>query len=205
MILRSDLALANAALQEAQKEFEAFCSLPPDLEKLRAWKNFVIAFNRIWTCLSAIKNGGSTTGDMIAKRKSDELLTYLYQSRHHIEHIPEIRPANITLEVERMIPVDVKSKVGIISITVEDNYGRSSKVLPQRPMHIIGKHKFVLGAVTNEGKEYPRPTKHLDQDISEVPDDELGQLAIKFIEKALKDASDKLVQVARRHSGLPPL
>jgi hypothetical protein len=189
-------------LSIADADYRHFLSSPNELPKIDAWNKFLSSYNRCWSSISGMAPKNSDLGNIVNKRKTDELLKYLQHSRNQLEHSPHLSTASIRLVIDKIM--NSKNEL-CFSITLrgEDEFGDKIEVSPEPSGGFSAEahHEFCLNSVSNEGLTYDRPKIHNGTDISLIKDDELGGLAIDFLRSRLLSARKSEINRKRRSVG----
>lgn len=187
---------AKDRLEAAKLALKALDGRPSYEVSKRAWYDFLIASNAVFSVLEQGAKGSNESQSWYGKKKyergSEPLLQYLQQARNADEH--GIAPVT-ALEKQKLVLVQDGKAVGAIeNIVGNEGVFRVPEGQPDKPdLSKINEMRLYpdrakLISVTNRGVKYEPPTKFRGRDIPENSLFEVGKLAVDFIESLLSEA-----------------
>jgi hypothetical protein len=159
-----------------------------------SWREFLRRIDRVWNKAGAhFKRSPKWTGwakKFIAMRTKDELLSYLMQARNADEHtVGEIaakEPGEIAINA-----ADTSRAMYIRKLEIQN--GRMY-LDADNAVVILVPDRAKLLPVTNRGKTYAAPVKHLGSDIDPNNILDVAERGLRFYEKFLSDAEAHFIK-----------
>lgn len=160
------------------------------------WKDFLHNLERAWNKLTShLKRspkfqGWNRRGQVERLRKQDELLSYLINARgadeHSIEDITKKEAGGIGIN-----PAQGNS-LTINQLVIDNGNISFDADRPVKIEFISGKIRLL--PITNRGREYKVPAKHLGKDIASTDPAKLAELALEFYKNYFKEAEGYFVK-----------
>jgi hypothetical protein len=159
------------------------------------WREFLRRLERIWNKSEAhyrrSPKWNGWKGKFEALRREDELLLYLYQARgaeeHSVAELVQHEPGSLAIKAGPSGSVHIR-RMQMAGNRIE------LEVLGEPPVIELTPSRVKLLPVTNRGRTYSPPTKHLGVDIDPTRVIEAAELAIAFYDELLKKADVEFVK-----------
>lgn len=187
-------------LNEANLGIQQMVSSKDRISYENGWIRFVDSLEEAWTSFlqegeKAFPNFQPWSGKFIKERKSDPLLTYLYQSRHQSQH------GNISLDWEHgkiRIAPKFNGHIKSLNIYSDGNYEADATTLHESAddfslVHETGKP--VLPKIINKkfNQEFEPPCNHFNKPIQNPLPHKVAELALKHYEDIFKETRIKFM------------
>lgn len=189
---RNGIEQARERLGRLRRAAEVFCSNAPSKEREGAWFDFLHAQGTIFSKIEQAAKVSNTSDRWFAakkaERKSDELLRYLHHARNAQEHsIRVISSSGITV-----LRGNIRLRGGgdTASLTfATDHEGKGFASSENVSNFEFLEDEIVLEDVVDRGVTYQVPKQHLGSAISHLENRQIIELARKYFEILIKEAS----------------
>jgi hypothetical protein len=180
--------------QRAKEAFERMRNAKSFAEFEESWREYLRRIDRVWNKAEAhfrrSPKWGGWAGKFVALRTKDELLSYLMQARNADEHtvgdIAEKQPGGIAINA-----ADPSRALHIRKLEMS---GGKMFLDADNAIVVIVPERAKLLPVTNRGKTYSAPTKHLGAELDANNVLDVAERGLRFYEDFLEKAEAHFVK-----------